>query len=498
MQKSFENFIDETYSQINSGLPLGRPCVSDKPINNREITIPFGRLTQHGLITGGTGTGKSRAAQLIIEQLIQKSVPVLLSDFKGDMSGFENKATDPLVQQRANLLKYSYSPSAYSSRFWGSAPGLLPIRMHLQQIDYVLISHLLSLNPTQESHLGAVYRYAKEHDIQLITLGHLKELCAYLSEYPSKGNGLSKSSLDVITRNIANIIDSGIDQFFGEPSFEISDLLDTTINILWLQNYQKEHFNIGNLMSLVLYKLYTDLPEIGTTSQPKLVIFIDEAHLLFKNSNKSLVDLMTSVFKQIRSKGVGIILSTQDPEDIPESIREQLGLKVQFALRSFGTSELKDMRSIVDSFPSSDYYNLREEVKSLDTGTCFVSVLNESGALLPPVKTFIYPPQSSSAAPSFDELLKQNDQKLLDKYKSRTAAASLSLGTPLDAVSFGGGGKWEMNQYLRNKQDQSVRRASNKRNKEIKQFMVIILAILLAVGFIMLMYMMLNLIKQTR
>ncbi len=415
MQNDFIEFFKKNYEPIK-GISIGRP-VYDEILNQYSVNIPLKTLTRHGLVTGSTGTGKSRLIQLIIEKLTEKGITVLLSDIKGDMSGFSREGVLEKVSERAKKLDYEFQVKKYRTNYWGNTEGLISFRVRAEDIDFVILAKLLDLNSTQESHLGVVYNFAKENNIEIKTLKDLKEIVSYLIKYPDKSIGSNAASLGVIHRKIINLEYGNLDKFFGEPKFDIDDFLVNAVNILWLQNYQKEKFNAGNLMALAFYRLYNELPEIGESEKPKLILFIDEAHQIFNNANRSLVDLMVTILKQIRSKGVGLIFNTQNADDLPEKILEQLGLKIQFALRAFSQKELQDIKGAVDSFPKTNFYDLREEIKSLETGTAFISIINEAGELLAPVKTVIFPPVSFMDALSPDEIAKSNNRILTDKYR---------------------------------------------------------------------------------
>jgi DNA helicase HerA-like ATPase len=477
MKQEFLQFFESNYSPMD-GIPIGRPSFYNEILNEYTVKIPIGSLTKHGLITGSTGTGKSRVIQLLMEELTKQGVPVFLSDIKGDMSGFNVEGNSEKVRSRAETLKYAFTSQKFETNYWGSQDGLINFRINLAETDYVVLAKLLELNPTQESHLGSVYKYAKDNKLEIPDLDSLNDLILYLIKNPDKSIGTSKESLGVITRKINNLEFSNIGKFFGKPAIDINNFLSDKINILWLQNYQKEKFNAGNIVSFLLSKLYTDLPEVGDTSKPKLVIFIDEAHQIFDNANPKLVDLMVSILKQVRSKGVGIIFNTQSADDIPERILEQLGLKIQFALRAFSLKELQEIKGVVESFPESKFYNLQEEVKSLESGTAFVSTLNEKGALLPPVKTVIFPPASFMDAVPFEEITKFGDQDLKTFYSQKDTSASSTFGSPLDNISVSRGGKWQMNTYLQRKEEQAVNRKVQSKNRETRKFLILIIVIL--------------------
>jgi len=491
----FEKFFTENYAPIN-GIGLGRPSFNNEVLNDFTVNIPPEVLTRHGLITGSTGTGKSRVIQLLIESLANQGVPVFLSDIKGDMSGFNLPVNAEKVTPRAQKLNYEFISKSYPTNYWGSQQGLINFRLNISDVDYVVLAKLLELNETQESHLGAIYKYARDNKLDIVDLKSLNELILYLIKYPEKSIGSSKESLSVISRKINNLEFSNFDKFFGLPAININDLLTKEINILWLQNYQQEKFNVGNIVSCLLNKLYNDLPEIGDVTKPKLVIFIDEAHQIFENANPKLVSLIVSILKKIRSKGVGIIFNTQNADSMPEAILEQLGLKIQFALRAFSLKELQQIRGVVESFPASQFYDLKEEIKSLETGTAFISTLNSSGALLPPVKTVIFPPASFMDAIPLAELSKFGDPNLKAEYGKIQTAKSLQLGSPLDEISVSRGGKWQINKFLERKEDQKVNREVNRRHREFRKNLILVIATLSIVAIIIILVMLFTVVGK--
>ena len=495
MEKRFVDFFERNYAPIN-GVPIGRPTFCAEIDNHHEVNIPLKTLTRHGLITGSTGTGKSRVVQLLIEKLSEKKIPVFLSDIKGDMSGFCIAGDTGKVAARAEELNYIFAAKSFKTNYWSSQDGLINFRISLANVDFVILAKLLELNPTQESHLGSVYKYAQDKKIEITNLKNLNDVISYLIEYPEKNIGSSKSSLSVIYRKINNLEYSHLDRFFGLPTFSVADFLSEEINVLWLQNYHKEKFNIGNLVSFFLYRLYGELPEVGDVQQPKLVVFIDEAHQIFANANDNLVNLMVSILKQIRSRGVGIIFNTQNAEDIPEKILEQLGLKIQFALRAFSLKELQDIRGAMNSFPASALYDLKEEVKALASGTAFVSVLNDAGELLPPVKTVIYPPVSLMDAPELVSIISASNKALVEKYCETDLVKSIELGSPLDNVSVSRGGKWDISKYIERKEEQKVKRITSKRNRDIKKFMYLLIVILGLIALIFFLFLVFKVINK--
>lgn len=396
---------------VASGIGIGQPLNVGS-----EVQIPIKTLVLHGLIGGSTGTGKSRLIQLLSENLNDLGIPVLLADLKGDMTGFikPNSSTNSL--ERASKLGLKFNPKSFSPNFFSISDRFIPFRLSLDSIDPILIARVLKLNSTQESNLKMTFLYAKQKEMVIRDLIDLQTILTALSKNPNSVPGASKQSIDVILRQVGISIGDGLNELFGEPSIQVSDLLRNNIHCLNLSDWRKRIDLPSILMGFVLYRLFQELEEIGSSDRPKIVLFIDEAHYLFQESNPSLTNLFVTILKQIRSKGVAVFFSTQNPEDIPEKILEQLGCKAQFALRAFTKDELDDISGVADSFPPTTGRNLAREIQELEIGQAIVSPLSESGKPMKPIKTNIYPPRSYMNVISDDEIISSLDQSLVEKY----------------------------------------------------------------------------------
>lgn len=395
--KKFEDFLSKAYpGKAEDAIRLGKAKLEH--IYDTEVLLPMNMLNRHGLIAGTTGTGKSRAAQLIAEQLSEKGIPVIFSDVKGDVSNFARKGDKERTNERAQQLNLEYSPQAYPCTYWGLSGKFVPLKFKLSETDPVFVSKLMGLNLTQESHLNIVFIYARENGFKLADLSDLEKLIEYMKE--KKIAGLDARSLDVIQRKLIELKAGGFGVLFGGKPIELGDLFGRLygkgiINVFNLSDARENPRVFTVSMALLLHKLFTELEDVGDTGKPKIAVFFDEAHYLFKNSNRTLIELMTTMLRQIRSKGVAVFFITQEPQDISEDVLGLLSLKVQFALRAFTKKDIDDIRSLARGFPLSDFYKIEDEIKKLEVGEALVASLDEKGRLLPPVKTIIYPPRSS-------------------------------------------------------------------------------------------------------
>jgi DNA helicase HerA-like ATPase len=408
---------------------IGRPF-DKKKIVKRDVYLPLNTMTMHGMIGGATGTGKSRAIQVLAEELMDKEIPVILADIKGDMSGFVRPSPNPKTVARAKKMGIEYSPKSFPTNFFSVSGDFIPFRISLEEVDPALLARVLHLNSTQEANMKIALIYARKKDLKIRNLVDLQEVLEYILENPEKVRGASKTSIRVVLRQISIAISDGINEMFGEPSISIEDLLKSRIHILNLSNWRKRIEMPSILMGFILAKLFNELPDIGHVEKPKVVLFIDEAHYLFQGANPSLVKLFVTILKQIRSKGVAVFYSSQNPEDIPEKILEQLGCKVMFALRAFTKEELEDIKGIANAFPPTKM-KLAQVIRDLGVGEAIVSPLDEKGKPQDPLKTFISPPRSYMKVVPADEVKGTLDESLMEKYKVDLDLERIDLSEPL-------------------------------------------------------------------
>jgi len=396
------------------------------------VALPLRTLTLHGLIGGSTGTGKTRAIQVLAEKLVDESVPVLLADLKGDISGFIMPNDSPDSAERAKGMGLEFSPKSFSMFSFSVSDRFAPLRLDLDSIDPALFARILRLNATQESNLRVAFLYAKEKGLPVRDLTDLQEVLVYLAKNPDAVAGASASSIDVILRQVSIAIGEGMGGLFGEPCLRVEDLLSPRVNAINLSDWRKSSELPSILMAFILFRLFHELPDVGSLPKPKLVLFIDEAHYLFQGANPSLVELFTTILKQIRSKGVAVFLSSQNPEDIPEKVLEQLGCKIEFALRAFTAQEMEDVSGIARSFPPTKKYDLAKEILALRIGEAVVSPLGEDGRPLEPVKTMVEPPRSSMGVFSDEEIMRAQDCVLLGYYAQKAELERYDLSVPFE------------------------------------------------------------------
>ncbi|MFH0737192.1 MAG: helicase HerA-like domain-containing protein [Candidatus Micrarchaeota archaeon] len=372
---------------------------------NEVAEIPLHYMTRHGIIAGTTGTGKSRAMQVLAEQLTDADISVFVSDVKGDASGFCVQGEE---SERNKLAPY---PShALKANYWSVSGRFARMRFSIQEIGSILFSRLLALNPTQESHLSIAFSYARKKGLPLDTTAQLLDI---LDELVTTGQrGISPSSISVIQRTVIALEESGLGAMFGKPSLRAVDLLG--LNVLNLSDARKD-MAVALAPAFILQKLFDSLPEVGDVEKPEIVIFFDEAHYLFKESNRSLRDLMVTVLKQIRSKGVSVFFVTQDVTDIPDEILGQLSTKIIFAQKPMTEKGNSRLKALVKSFPNPKPETY-ETIKKMPPGTALLSTLDDDGNQTEPAVVKIFAPASTMAIVPDPVLRKATDPELIQRY----------------------------------------------------------------------------------
>jgi len=363
-------------------------------------------LTRHGLIAGSTGTGKSRAMQLLAEQLADEGVNVFVSDVKGDASGF---CVEGKESERNRLAPFK--SHAIKANYWSASDSLCPMRFSLNEVGHILFSRLLDLNSTQESHLALAFSYARKNKISLERIDDLLDVLGLMVK--NEERGIAKSSVSVIERKLLSLQESGLDKMFGKPSVELEDL--NGMNVLNLSD-SRQNMLASIAPAFLLQKLFSELPEVGDVEAPKYAIFFDEAHYLFKDANKSLRDLIVTILKQIRSKGVSVFFITQDVSDLPDEILSQLSTKIIFAQRIASVKGESDLRALAKAFPKTAELDIAEELKALPPGTAIVTSLDEKGNQTKPVKVTMFAPATTMEVVDYKILRKETDPELIAKY----------------------------------------------------------------------------------
>ncbi|MDJ0384221.1 helicase HerA-like domain-containing protein [Streptomyces sp. G-G2] len=395
------------YGFTGPALDLGALLWDGVCLPDHQIRIPLSMLNRHGLVAGATGTGKTKTLQLIAEQLSANGVPVFLADIKGDVSGISAPGVPgEKIEERAKDVAQDWRATGHPCEFYslgGIGPGI-PVRATVTSFGPVLMSKVLQLNQTQEQSLGLIFHYADSKGLQLIDLKDLRATVAFLVSDQGRPElkgigGLSTVTAGVILRALTAFEQQGATEFFGEPEFDTSEFLRTaadgrgTVSVLELPAVQDKPQLFSTFLMWLLADLFSDLPEVGDLEQPKLVFFIDEAHLLFNGASKAFLDSITQTVRLIRSRGVGIFFVTQTPKDVPADVLAQLGNRVQHALRAFTPDDAKALKATVRTFPNSEY-DLEELLTQLGTGEAVVTVLSEKGAPTPVAATRLRAPQS--------------------------------------------------------------------------------------------------------
>jgi DNA helicase HerA-like ATPase len=379
-------------------------------------------MNRHGLIAGATGTGKTKTLQVLAEGLSDASVPVLLMDVKGDLSGIAASGEiNEKISQRVGKMGLEYKPSAYPVELL-SISDEKGARMRSTVIEFgpILLSRILGLNDTQAGVVSMIFKYCDDNQMPLLDLKDFVRVLQYISNEGKKEvealyGKISTSSTGTILRKVIELQQQGADIFFGEPSFDIEDLMRISddgrgmVNVMRVTDMQSRPKLFSTFMLSLLAELYATMPEAGDMDKPKLVMFIDEAHLVFQEASNVLLQQIETVIKLIRSKGVGIFFITQNPQDIPAPILSQLGLKVQHALRAFTAADRKTIKQAAQNYPETEFYDVDELITQLGTGEAFVTVLNEKGIPTPLVHTMLVPPRSRM------DVLAENELSALEK-----------------------------------------------------------------------------------
>ncbi|MGH3738917.1 MAG: helicase HerA-like domain-containing protein [Micromonosporaceae bacterium] len=372
-----------------------------------KVRIPVGMFNRHGLVAGATGTGKTKTLQVLAEQLSAQGVPVFLADIKGDLSGMAAPGvSNDKITARASEVGQDWQPTGYGCEFYalgGKGKGV-PIRATITSFGPTLLSKVLGLNEVQESSLGLIFHFADSNGLPLLDLKDLRAVIQYLVSDEGKAElealgGLSKQTAGVLLRELVGFAATGADAFFGEPEFDTADLLRVgsdgrgIVSVLELPGVQQSPALFSTFLMWLVADLFHDLPEVGDPDKPKLVFFLDEAHLLFKDASKAFLDAITQTVRLIRSKGVGLFFVTQTPKDVPGDVLAQLGNRVQHALRAYTPDDAKALKATVSTFPHSSY-DLEELLTTMGIGEAVVTVLSDRGVPTPVAWTRLQAPTS--------------------------------------------------------------------------------------------------------
>ncbi len=429
--ESFLQTVNQGYTFKGESFQLGLGMLDKQAVPGASVNLPLKTMNRHGLIAGATGTGKTKTLQVLAEGLSDASIPVVLMDIKGDLSGIAAAgASNAKIEERMALMGKPFQPAAFPVELMTLSDEQKGVRLRATVIEFgpILLSKILGLNDTQQGIVAMIFKFCDDNKMPLLDLKDFIKVIQYISdegksELEKDYGKISTSSTGTILRKVIELQQQGADAFFGEPSFEVEDLMRISddgrgvISILRVMELQDRPKLFSTFMLSLLAELYATLPEEGDMDKPKLCLFIDEAHLVFQEANEALLQQIETVIKLIRSKGVGIFFCTQNPQDVPASVLSQLGLKVQHALRAFTAADRKVIKTAAENYPLTDYYKVDELLTQLGIGEAFVTLLNEKGIPSPLAHTLLVPPRSRMDVltdAELDQLVSKS--KLVRKY----------------------------------------------------------------------------------
>jgi DNA helicase HerA-like ATPase len=412
MTSDLEAAIAAGYGFDAPGVTLGAAMAADLALPAAQVRIPLAMMNRHGLVAGATGTGKTKTLQVLAEQLSAAGVPVFISDIKGDISGLAAPAqvNEKLTGRAAAIGFTDYAPMSFPVEFLtlDREGAGVRLRASVSSFGPILLAKVLDLNETQQSVLALAFKYSDDKKLPLINLADLRALLNHLNSDEGKAEmaeygGVATATAGVIIRKIVELEQQEADAFFGSPEFEVEHFLRTApdgrgvISVLELADMQDRPALFSTFMMWLLASLYESLPEVGDPDKPKLVFFFDEAHLLFRDANKTFMQQIELVARLIRSKGVGVYFVTHSPSDVPPEVLGQLGNRVQHALRAFTPDDLEVVRATAQTFPSTTLYDVEKELTALGTGEALVTGLDLKGRPMPTARVMMRPPQSLMA-----------------------------------------------------------------------------------------------------
>ncbi len=431
--QAFFDHINEGYKTKGDFITMGAAMLNGETITNAHVKVPLKTLNRHGLIAGATGTGKTKTLQVIAENLSEKGIPVLLMDIKGDLSGIAAASPGhPKIDERHEKIGIPFEAKDFPVEILSlSEQEGVRLRATVSEFGPVLLSRILDVTETQAGIISIIFKYCDDNKLPLLDLKDLKKVLQFATQEGKKElekdyGRISTASTGSILRKIVELEQQGADLFFGERSFDVQDLcrIDENgrgvINIIRLTDIQDKPKLFSTFMLSLLAEIYGTFPEQGDSGRPELVIFLDEAHLIFKQASNALMDQIESIVKLIRSKGVGLYFVTQNPTDVPDGVLGQLGLKVQHALRAFTAKDRKAIKLTAENYPISEYYDTKEILTSLGIGEALISALDEKGRPTPLAATMLRAPMSRMDILTPDELKNLlNKSKLSSKYNEK-------------------------------------------------------------------------------
>ena len=440
MVQDFIQRVTTSYSPKGEYIQLGSGILNGEVVTDAKVNLALKMMNRHGLIAGATGTGKTRTLQLIAEQLSDKGVPVFMLDVKGDLSGLaeEGKTNDALIE-RGNAVGIPFVPASFPVEIF-SLTGKLGSSMRLTVEDFgpIMLARILDLNDTQTGVLSVIFKYSQDNNLPIVDFADLKRLLSYLSdgagadEIKDDYGKISTASSGAILRKIVALEQQGVSHIFGEKEFDIQDLFGRVdgkgvITLLNISDIQDQTLLYSTFLLSLLSQLFKKLPEVGDLDKPKLVFFLDEAHLLFNGASKAFLTQIEQIIRLIRSKGVGVFFCTQAATDVSESVLSQLGNRVQHALRAFTPNDAENLRKTVKTYPTSQFYEIDKVLTSLGTGQALITVLNDKGIPTEVVATHLVPARAIMG-PCNPELYEQvvRSSDFYGKYQERVERRTAS------------------------------------------------------------------------
>ncbi len=429
-KEAFIQAIQAGYTFKGEAVPIGVAMLDGNVIAEAPIHLPLKTMNRHGLIAGATGTGKTKTLQMISELLSDNSVPVLLMDIKGDLSGIAamGSVNDKLTE-RYQKLAMEYKPSLFSAELMSlTGEKGIHLRATVSEFGPVLLSKILGLNDTQGGVVALIFKYCDDSQLPLLDLKDFIKVLQYIGDEGKAAveklyGKISTTTTGTILRKVIELQQQGADIFFGEKSFEVDDLMRMDdqgrgmINVLRVTDLQDRPKLFSTFMLQLLAELYASCPEEGDLDKPKLVLFIDEAHLIFEEASDALLQQIETIVKLIRSKGIGVFFCTQNPMDIPSGVLAQLGLKIQHALRAFTAADRKSIRQTSENYPETEFYKTEDLITQLGIGEALVTILNEKGIPTPLAHVMLCSPRTRMDILTDDEINAiTTKSKLVAKY----------------------------------------------------------------------------------
>ncbi len=429
-KEAFIEAINSSYTFKGESVQIGCAVLDGQVVPEAKVFLPLKTMNRHGLIAGATGTGKTKTLQMMSEFLSDASVPVLLMDIKGDLSGIAAMgAENDKVKDRYAKMAISYKPSQFPAELLSlTGKNGVKLRATVSEFGPVLLTKILELNDTQGGVVALIFKYCDDNKMPLLDLKDFIKVLQYIGaegkdEIEKLYGKISTTSTGTILRKVIELQQQGADIFFGEKSFEVDDLMrisDTgqgVINILRVTDLQDRPKLFSTFMLQMLAELYASSPEEGDLDKPKLIIFIDEAHLIFQEASNELKQQIETIIKLIRSKGIGIFFCTQNPMDVPASVLGQLGMKIQHALRAFTAADRKTIKQTADNYPETEFYKTEDLITELGIGEALVTMLSEKGIPTTLAHTMLCSPRSRMDVLSQTEIDSINSKsKLVAKY----------------------------------------------------------------------------------